>query len=277
MNGRSPSPVRFGFFEFDPVSGELRRRGLLVRLTPQARSLLGILLEPPIRMRTREEIRALLWPANVYVDFERGMNKAVHYLRAALGETAHGCHYIETVAGGGYRFVPQLVDQGSWNGRMDPPAPARCLAVLPITSDPEPELVSLGRRLTSHLIEGLALIPGVRVIAESTIRSQKLEGLSPQLAGATLGARALLSGELARHNSDLRLRTELVDSADGTLLCAARVERPFESHSHCEGELAQAILCQIQPRLHYSALRKKLPRSEPAFHRMPNETYLRGF
>lgn len=275
MNDRT-SPIRFGFFEFDPVSGELRRRGLLVRLTPQARSLLGILLEPPIRMRTREEIRALLWPANVYVDFERGMNKAVHYLRNALGETAQGCHYIETVAGGGYHFVPQLVEQTPVSARIDSAAHAKCLAVLPIAADPEPELVSLGRRVTSRLIEGLALVPGVRVIAESTIKSRKLEGLSPQLAGATLGVRAVLSGELTRQDLDLCLWVEVIDPADGALLCAARAQRPFDAHLHCEGELAQSILDQIQSRLNHSAPRKKPPRSEPAFDRTANGFYLRA-
>ena len=59
-----PGPLHFGLFELNPISGELRRQGLRVKLTPQAMALLCLLLEPPVRMRTRKEIQQRLWPAN---------------------------------------------------------------------------------------------------------------------------------------------------------------------------------------------------------------------
>src|SRR5258707_13331902 len=91
-------PLRFGLYELNPLSGELRTRGLRVRLTPQAMTLLGLLVEPPIRMRTREEIQRRLWPGNTFVDFERSLNKAVHSLRVWLGDAATNPRVIESVA-----------------------------------------------------------------------------------------------------------------------------------------------------------------------------------
>ncbi|HEV2322907.1 MAG TPA: winged helix-turn-helix domain-containing protein [Terracidiphilus sp.] len=102
------SPVRFGLFEFDPESGDLRRRGLSVRLTPQARMLLRVLLEAPIRTHNREEIQRRLWGGDTFVDFEHGVNKVVHSLREALGESARNPRFIETVAAEGYGSFPPL-------------------------------------------------------------------------------------------------------------------------------------------------------------------------
>jgi cholera toxin transcriptional activator len=102
-------PLRFGLYELNPMSGELRRRGLRVRLTPQAMTLLCLLVEPPIRMRTREEIQRRLWPGNTFVDFERSLNKAVHSLREGLGDSATNPRFIETVAQG-YRFLPAFME-----------------------------------------------------------------------------------------------------------------------------------------------------------------------
>jgi cholera toxin transcriptional activator len=102
-------PLRFGLYELNPMSGELRRRGLRVRLTPQAMTLLCLLVEPPIRMRTREEIQRRLWPGNTFVDFERSLNKAVYSLREGLGDSATNPRFIETVAQG-YRFLPAFME-----------------------------------------------------------------------------------------------------------------------------------------------------------------------
>ena len=240
-------PLRFGLYELNPLSGELRRRGLRVRLTPQAMTLLCLLVEPPIRMRTREEIQRRLWPGNTFVDFERSLNKVVHSLREGLGDSATNPRFIETVAAQGYRFLPVFMEESGWEGETRSRDGLEYVAVLPIVCGVEEELVFLGNRITSCLTDGLATIRGVRVMAESTVRSERLDGASPQGVGKNLGVQTMLAGELTRHGAVLHLRMELIDVSDGRQIRGAHAEGISQNGAPCEVELAEAILQQIVP------------------------------
>jgi cholera toxin transcriptional activator len=77
---------RFGVFEVDSTTGELRRKGVRVKLHSQPFQVLFMLLERPGEMLTREEICRELWPDGTFVDYEHGVNSAVNRLRGALGE-----------------------------------------------------------------------------------------------------------------------------------------------------------------------------------------------
>jgi TolB-like protein/DNA-binding winged helix-turn-helix (wHTH) protein/Flp pilus assembly protein TadD len=101
--------VRFGVFEVDLDSGELRKHGIKIKLQQKPFQILTLLLERPGDVVTREELQRRLWPSDVFVDFESGLNNAVKKLRAALGDSADTPRFIETVAGRGYRFlaIPQ--------------------------------------------------------------------------------------------------------------------------------------------------------------------------
>ena len=96
---------RFGPFELDLATGELRKSGARVRLQDQPLRILQALLETPGEMVTREQLRDRLWPSDTFVDFERSLNAAVAKLRQALGDSAEQPLYVETVARKGYRFV----------------------------------------------------------------------------------------------------------------------------------------------------------------------------
>ena len=96
---------RFGAFEADAASGELRRQGMLVRLNGQPFSLLLLLLERQGQVLTREEIARELWPDGTVVDFDHGVNSAVNRIREALGDSASDSRYVQTLARRGYRFV----------------------------------------------------------------------------------------------------------------------------------------------------------------------------
>src|SRR5215470_15463447 len=108
MKASKFDPIRFGVFEFNPQADELRKWGVKVRVGPQACKVLGLLLERPGQVRTREELRQRLWATDTFVDFEHSLNKAVHALRVALGDSATSPRYIETIANQGYRFIPIL-------------------------------------------------------------------------------------------------------------------------------------------------------------------------
>ena len=97
--------VRFGAFELDLRSGELRKAGSRLTLQHQPLHLLSVLLERPGELVTREELRSRLWPEDTFVDFEHGLNAAVKRLRDTLGDSADTPRYVETLPRRGYRFI----------------------------------------------------------------------------------------------------------------------------------------------------------------------------
>jgi TolB-like protein/DNA-binding winged helix-turn-helix (wHTH) protein/tetratricopeptide (TPR) repeat protein len=103
--------IRFGPFELDPKAGELRRGGRRVRLQEKPLKVLEALLTQPGEVVTREELRRQLWPANMFVDFDNGLNNAVNKLRTVLADSASDPKYIETVGRRGYRFIGAVAEQ----------------------------------------------------------------------------------------------------------------------------------------------------------------------
>src|SRR5690348_2409221 len=96
---------RFGQFEIDLSTGELRKSGLRIHIQDQPLRILGALLERAGEVVTREELRERLWPSETFVNFERSLNAAVAKLRQVLADSAEKPRYIETMARRGYRFV----------------------------------------------------------------------------------------------------------------------------------------------------------------------------
>jgi len=106
--------VRFGTFEADLASGELRKNGVRVRLQEQPFQVLVALLERAGEMVAREDLRQRLWPSDTFVDFDHGLNTAVNKLREALGDAAANPRFVQTVARRGYRFIaPVEVVEGA--------------------------------------------------------------------------------------------------------------------------------------------------------------------
>ncbi len=97
---------RFGMFELDTASGELRKDGKpRPRMRDQALQILTMLLERPDVLVTREELRERLWPADTFVDFDHGLNSAMNQVRSALGDTPANPRFVQTLPRRGYRFI----------------------------------------------------------------------------------------------------------------------------------------------------------------------------
>ena len=148
---------RFGVFEADAVTGELRRQGVRIKLNAQPFQVLFMLLERPGQLLTREEICSELWPDGTFVDYEHGVNSAVNRLREALGDAASNPRFVETLARRGYRFVapveriglsespPSTAPEASSPAATEPsPTPAELTTVLA-----EPEIKPRSRILAS--------------------------------------------------------------------------------------------------------------------------------
>jgi TolB-like protein/DNA-binding winged helix-turn-helix (wHTH) protein/Tfp pilus assembly protein PilF len=104
--------LRFGVFEVNLQARELRKHGTRVRLSGHTFEILALLLERPGEIVTREQLRARLWPADTFVDFEHGLNTLIRKLRAALGDSPESPRYIETLPRVGYRFVAPIETNG---------------------------------------------------------------------------------------------------------------------------------------------------------------------
>jgi Tol biopolymer transport system component/DNA-binding winged helix-turn-helix (wHTH) protein len=123
--------LRFGPYELDVRSRELRRAGTRVNLPDQPLAFLTTLLERPGEIVTRDELRQRLWPGGTFVDFEHGLNAAVKRLRDALGDSADAPQFIETVPRRGYRFIAPVEEIGA--AAVPPTAVAP-----PVASEPAP-------------------------------------------------------------------------------------------------------------------------------------------
>jgi cholera toxin transcriptional activator len=101
-----PRLFRFGMFELDSVTGELRKDGKSrPRIRDQALQILIMLLEKSEDVVTRDELRERLWPADTFVDFDHGLNTAINQVRSALGDSAGNPKFIQTLPRRGYRFI----------------------------------------------------------------------------------------------------------------------------------------------------------------------------
>jgi len=211
--------VRFGVYEADLISGELRKNGSLIRLQEQPFQVLTLLLERPGEMVTREDLRTKLWPADTFVDFDHSLNTAVNKLREALGDTASNPRFVQTVARRGYRFIAPVHDNGS-SSAVAPSVPAATAnatdkaADQPIPSDTilHPDLeVPVPRR---GLTRGLFLLIQVMYITFYLVALFRWQEVH-QIADSFLpgwGAMAIVTAVLVTAGIGIPLRCYLISA-----------------------------------------------------------------
>jgi len=102
--------LRFGLFEMDLPAGELRKHGLQIRIQEQPFQVLAMLVQNAGKVVTREDLQKKLWPADTFVDFDHGLNKAINKIREALSDSAESPRYVETLSRRGYRFLAEVKD-----------------------------------------------------------------------------------------------------------------------------------------------------------------------
>ena len=142
MSNPAPSePVtRFGVFELDSRTGELRKAGVKLKVPEQSIQILATLLERPGELVTREELREKLWPDDTVVEFDHSINAAVRRLRDALRDSPERPRYIQTVARRGYRLIADVRP-------AERPMPAEAVIAIPnLRLEPVPGRASGSRR-----------------------------------------------------------------------------------------------------------------------------------
>jgi TolB-like protein/DNA-binding winged helix-turn-helix (wHTH) protein len=127
MEAANPSRhiVSFGAFEADLPARELRKQGLKIRLQDQPFQVLTILLERPGELVTREELHRVLWPSDIFVDFDNSLNTAINKIRDALGDSAENPRFVETLPRRGYRFIAPIRNGENGYGSISEQQPAQ--------------------------------------------------------------------------------------------------------------------------------------------------------
>ncbi len=103
--------LRFGIFELNLATAELRKSGMLIKLAPQPFQLLVVLASHAGQIVTREEIQMELWTVDSEVDFEHGMRQCITQIRTVLGDNADSPRYVETIPRQGYRFLAPVTSK----------------------------------------------------------------------------------------------------------------------------------------------------------------------
>ena len=193
--------LRFDEFELNIQSGELRRRGKVLRLQPQPTKVLSVLAVQAGKLVTRDELKRQIWDDATFVNFEEGLNFCIRSIRAILRDSADEPRFIETLPRRGYRFiapVEQLIPEGSQ--RID------SLAVLPLenlSDDPSEDYFAEG--MTDELITELAKIRGLRVISRTSVKVYRGSKKSLSEIARRLNVTAVLEGTVSRFENRLRI------------------------------------------------------------------------
>jgi TolB-like protein/DNA-binding winged helix-turn-helix (wHTH) protein/Flp pilus assembly protein TadD len=281
----STDVFHFGIFQLDLKAGELHKAGVRVKMQDQPLRVLALLVNRAGQVVTREELRQQVWPGNVYVDFDQGLNNAIKKVREALGDSADSPRFIETVARHGYRFVatvsaaparpagprsplgPRTLRNGVligsvaavlavviysvWHGsamRAGPSPQKVILAVLPLDNlsrDPDQEFFSDG--LTEEMISQLGKLNPERltVVTRGSVAKYKRTSLSAAEIGAELRADYVVQGSVRRAPDRVRITVHLIRVPEQTDRWAESYDRELKDVLTLQDSVARTIANQI--------------------------------
>ena len=288
-------PARFGVFEFELQSGELRKNGTKLKVEGQPLAILALLLERPGEVVTREELKQRLWPADTFVDFEHSINTAVKRLREVLDDSATSPRFIETLPRRGYRFIYPLNGAAAaapplrrrWTRLLWIGVPAALLviaamvtipglrdrllgrsetgtikriAVLPLqelSGDPEQRYLATG--FTEMLITELGRFPGLEVVShQSVLQYAHTDKPLPDIARELLGVDAFVEGTVLRSGDRVRITINFVLVHPERHLLAESYERDLRDVFAVQGEVARAVAKEVRPQIPAEQLRRSV-------------------
>jgi TolB-like protein/DNA-binding winged helix-turn-helix (wHTH) protein/Flp pilus assembly protein TadD len=299
--------VRFSIFEVDLRAGELRKRGVRLKLQGQPYLLLVSLLKDAGEIVSREDLRAVLWPDGTFTDFDKGLGTAMNKLREVLGDSASTPRFIETVPRRGYRFIAPVEIDSTSEEPLPPPASEpvakpktrwpriaifgivitvlvsiiwytrslsptiHSIAVLPLenlSNDPTQEYFSDG--MTDELITELSQLNDLRVISRSSVMTYKANRKPIAEIARQLKVDAVVEGTVMRSGDRVRITARLVDTGSDRHLWAKSYEGEISNALALQGQVARAVAGQIRSKLSVQDRPTREVRSEA------HEAYLKG-
>ncbi len=254
--------LRFGPFELDRESGELRRSGTRMKLAPQPLRLLELLTGQAPHIVSGEAIRSALWSEGTYVEFDQGITSCIAQLRGALGDDARSPRYIETLHKRGYRFIAPVTEEPEPRGIPGNPTPineaihslaarrqravAPAIAILPfdcLSGCPDERRLAAG--LTDDLISRVVRSTPFHIVSRTSVL--QFRGLSqplPEIA-AQLGADWILEGSVLSEGSRVRVNVQLVHGKSDLQSWAGVYRRQCKGELTWERRMAQTIAREV--------------------------------
>lgn len=234
--------VRFGQFEADLAAGQLRKRGVRLRLFTQSFEVLRVLLEHSGEVVTRDVLRRHLWPENVFVDYENNLNTAVARLREALGDRAEHPHVIETVPKRGYRFIGEVrMEEGSAERGRARRARVLVLPFMNRSGDPSQEFFS--DAITDEIITELAAVAPeqLAVMARTTAMHYKGTRKDVSSIGRELGVDYVVEGSVRCGEDRVAANVQLIETESQTHLFARKYEADLRGIFGMQNAIAKAV------------------------------------
>jgi TolB-like protein/DNA-binding winged helix-turn-helix (wHTH) protein len=276
---RSPRHIRFGEFDLDLQTAELRANGRKSTLPWQPFQVLAILLEQPGHLVSREELKKRLWPNETFGDFDQGLNKVVNRLREALQDSAEHPRFVETLPKLGYRFIQTqssdnnqldtlkeyigrwklaalagicavLVSPVIWYLRATSRSPLESVAVVPfvnLSGDPNTEY--LGDGISETLIDRLSQIPDLTVLPRSAGVRYKGKDVDPLIVANELKVQAVVVGRINQRGDSLTVTAELVDAVHNRTLWGESYERRVSDVLEVEREISLEVSDRLRKQL----------------------------
>jgi TolB-like protein len=245
--------VQFEDFTVDLRAGEIHRRGCKIKLQEKPFQILGLLLDRPGEVVTREELRAKLWPQGVFVDFDHSLKTALSKLRNALGDDARHPRFVETLPRRGYRFLApverstgySLIPRWLQSDRV-------IVAVLPFEDySPGQHPGHLAESITEELTTWLGGLNPRRIgvlARHSVLRFQGGAAAIESIAQA-LHVSYLIAGTVRCAGGRARVTAQLIRASDQTHAWAASYEQAVDDILTLAAQVAESIAKEIVIRL----------------------------
>jgi len=279
---------RFGIFEFDPGSRELRRDGALVRLQSQPAQVLGCLLQRAGQVISREELRQAVWEDHTFVDFERGLNFCIAQIRTALNDSATEPRYIRTIPKRGYQFIapvttvpdgeaPHVIPvptgarlrsvatilacglllvamfvAGYWAKRRSLVDRTPIVAVLRFDNETgDPDMTRLSDAITDMLVAELTAKGdgNYRVIGNARELRVPRDQRDLKAVTSSLGASYVVLGQVQRNGNQTRILAHLIHLPEQTHVWVTRIEQNLDNPLTLETRVAQTVADQFSPKI----------------------------
>jgi TolB-like protein len=268
MSDESGRTVRFGVFDLDPRAGESRKRGVKLKLSTRAYTVLLTLLQSPGEVITRAQIRTTVWPDQPFMDFDSSINKAVSQIRTVLSDNGQSPRFIETVSNRGYRFIAPVAGDQTGDPRL-----LRSIAVLPFENlTGNPGLAYVAEGITEALTTGLGGLSRLRVISRTSAKACAVAGRSAAAIARDLRVNAVVEGSVIRFAQIVRISARLIETHSDRVLWQCQYDSELENLLAVCDQLTRAISAEINGApVRRQAIPPPLPSAQAAY-----LTYLKG-
>ncbi len=266
--GGAPVPAfRLGDWLVDPSLNRLSRGGVVEHVRPRLIELLVFLAKHAGELVTKETILHDVWQQRFVA--ESVLSRSVADLRQLLGDEAGQPRFIETIPKRGYRLVAAV----SWFGPTAAPPREPSIVVLPfVDMAPGHDQEYFCDGLAEELTNGLAQLPGCRVVARTSAFAFKGRSIDVREIGRQLGVSTVLEGGLQRDGDRLRITVQLIDAESGCHLWSHRFDCSTVDVFGVEDETVQGVVSALSVRMGREASAMLGRTTSPDAH----DLYLRG-